>query len=605
MYDTSLKSVTATVGSFVVATAAAWAATTKVIQKGVGIYESDTQKLKIGDGVSTYAQLAYVVQDILSDSEKALLVNAGGAGGVAVLDSNSLVNLAWLPASVKNAPQFVANIAARNALPTPVYSLVVVLDASADTAVGTGTAVYAYNTSTSGYALIAKVDSVDSALAGLRTDVTSLQGSVSTINTEIGSLSSLNTTAKDNLVSAINEVKSATGAGSASVGALSGLNTTNQTTIVGAINEVLGDVTAETARAETAEGVLTTNVGTLSSLTTSVKTNIVAALNSVNAALAAEVTRAEGAESTNATAISTEEGRAVGAEAALQSSINALSTSLSWRPGALCATSSAALAAATNGTALSTLLPFPDDKETPVLSLSDFSVGDFILSKSGASSAIFQVIAAPSTGALEVTQAGVNPLVPGTTFIVQRDLPMPAGQEGISIYTYGSVGGVNELVDLGNFDWSLASGINLSPTFASAVGTVTVGDTVETAISFLVGNLQAYITANNAALAAEIARAEVAEGVLTTNLSNEVTNRGTAIAGVTTALGAETTAREAADATLTTNLATTNTNLGDVTTLAVGVAGVAASSVVAAVNDLSYMLAGTLTISSVDASYWN
>ncbi|MBR0151062.1 MAG: hypothetical protein IJP89_06850, partial [Synergistaceae bacterium] len=80
---------------------------------------------------------------------------------------------------------------------------------------------------------------------------------------KIGTLSSLSTSAKGNLVAAINELVT-------NRGALSGLSTSAKNTLVAAINEVL-------TKANTA----TTNVGTLSSLKTSAKGTLVAAINEV------------------------------------------------------------------------------------------------------------------------------------------------------------------------------------------------------------------------------------------------------------------------------------------------------------------------------------
>lgn len=67
--------------------------------------------------------------------------------------------------------------------------------------------------------------------------VQAVGGDVKVINNAIGSLASLTTTQKGNLVSAVNELVS-------SIGALSGLNTTQKSTLVGAINEVLATVNA-------------------------------------------------------------------------------------------------------------------------------------------------------------------------------------------------------------------------------------------------------------------------------------------------------------------------------------------------------------------------
>lgn len=109
-----------------------------------------------------------------------------------------------------------------------------------------------------------------------------------TNSTSIGTLSNLNTTAKTNLVSAINEVEGET----AGIGTLSNLTTTVKTDLVSAINEV----DSETAGIGTLANLTTTDktnlvsainevdgdVGTLSSLTTTSKTSLVSAINEVD-----------------------------------------------------------------------------------------------------------------------------------------------------------------------------------------------------------------------------------------------------------------------------------------------------------------------------------
>ena len=103
----------------------------------------------------------------------------------------------------------------------------------------------------------------------------------------IGTLTSLTTDAKTNLVSAINEVDSHTDTNTSNIGTMSSLTTDVKTTLVGAINEV--DSHTDTN---------TNNIGILTSLTTTDKTNLVSAINEVNGAISSEVTRAEAVEGT-------------------------------------------------------------------------------------------------------------------------------------------------------------------------------------------------------------------------------------------------------------------------------------------------------------------
>ncbi len=79
--------------------------------------------------------------------------------------------------------------------------------------------------------------------------------------------------------------------------------------------------------------------------------------------------------------------------------------------------------------------------------------------------------------------------------------------------------------------------------------------TSATSLTDVISQLDAALSAAQAQIAAETARATAAEGVLTTNLAAEVTRATGAEAGLAADVAAETSARQAADATLTTNLA--------------------------------------------------
>ena len=106
------------------------------------------------------------------------------------------------------------------------------------------------------------------------TNTTNITGNT----TNIGTLSSLTTTDKTDLVSAINEVdgncdtnagnistlNTQVGANTGNIGTMANLNTTEKTNLVGAVNEV------------------NSKTGTLSNLTTITQTNLVSAVNEVN-----------------------------------------------------------------------------------------------------------------------------------------------------------------------------------------------------------------------------------------------------------------------------------------------------------------------------------
>jgi hypothetical protein len=231
------------------------------------------------------------------------------------------------------------------------------------------------------------------------------------------------------------------------------------------------------------------------------------------------------------------------ANAALQNAINAFAMKLSWRPQVRAASGDTNLANAADGTALSTLLPLSDD-DAPAMTLSDFFAGDFIFSKNGASSKMFVVI--DDGGTLKVTTQNVKPLAEGDTFLVLNDLPdSPAAQEGAAIYAFGT-----DVVKVGDMDWSLATGIDLSPSFAAVAGTITAGESVEGAISKLVANLAAeatireqYDTAIQAAIVSAQANATNDANNFTTTrvnqaIAQEVSDRNAAIQTASTAANA-------------------------------------------------------------------
>lgn len=86
----------------------------------------------------------------------------------------------------------------------------------------------------------------------------------------IGNLSNLTTEAQSNLVNAINEVDAHADANNQNIGTMVNLETTVKTSLVGAINEV-----------NTKAGNNTTNIGDLSNLETPIKTDLVNSINSI------------------------------------------------------------------------------------------------------------------------------------------------------------------------------------------------------------------------------------------------------------------------------------------------------------------------------------
>ena len=175
----------------------------------------------------------------------------------------------------------------------------------------------------------------------------------------------------------------------------------------------------------------------------------------------------------------------------IDNALGAVSTGIDWQPKALCLTADGDLNAAADDTALSTLLPFSDDEGTQMI-ITDFSDGDYILSQN-TSGTDKRFLVWNDSGTLRVTTSGVTQPALGYTYTVSKDLSdSPDAQENTSIFTYNGT----DLIKIGDVDFSVATGIDLSDTYAIA-GSTTVepagGDSVEVAISKLhagaLGNL--------------------------------------------------------------------------------------------------------------------
>jgi len=122
-----------------------------------------------------------------------------------------------------------------------------------------------------------------------------------------------------------------------------------------------------------------------------------------------------------------------------------------------------------------------------------FQVGEFVISDADGTPTLFRVasIANPNI----TLEAVVDPLTDNDMLIVRNYLPDPSGQEAQAIVLYP--GGA--LVKIADFNWELATGINISGGYTAANGTVSSADTVESAIEKLDGNQQDLITLSGVA----------------------------------------------------------------------------------------------------------
>lgn len=187
-----------------------------------------------------------------------------------------------------------------------------------------------------------------------------------------------------------------------------------------------------------------------------------------------------------------------GLDAQVKINADAIVMGQHWREYTIGTTEDAGLNAASDDTALSTLLPFSDDDDGK-LPIGAFSDGDYLLSKntSGADK-IFLVY--DDSGTLRVTTAGVTALAEGDTFVTKFYLPDPTGGENSAIVTYNGT----DLLKIADVDWQLATGINLSSGYAAAATAAypAAADTVETAISKLHKDILQLVTLTGVALGA-------------------------------------------------------------------------------------------------------
>ena len=146
-----------------------WSSANPVVPSGVLCLETDTGKIKLGNGETAWNDLGYKVDAVLTAAQKTLLDNAGSANGVATLSSDGTLPLAQIPVLTEEKlplslrggiVRFVADIDARDAL-TEKDGLIYVLDASKDESVSEGSAQYVWDESSSAWKKIGEAESLD------------------------------------------------------------------------------------------------------------------------------------------------------------------------------------------------------------------------------------------------------------------------------------------------------------------------------------------------------------------------------------------------------------------------------------------------------------
>lgn len=146
-----------------------WTAANPVVPSGVLCLETDTGKIKLGDGSTAWNDLGYKIEAVLTAAQKTLLDNAGAANGVVVagtdgkiaLDQIPVLTEDKLPLALKNgAVHFVADIAAMEALEDK-GGLIYVLDASAWEDIESGAGQFIWNEEQSKWIKIGETESLD------------------------------------------------------------------------------------------------------------------------------------------------------------------------------------------------------------------------------------------------------------------------------------------------------------------------------------------------------------------------------------------------------------------------------------------------------------
>jgi hypothetical protein len=152
-----------------------------------------------------------------------------------------------------------------------------------------------------------------------------------------------------------------------------------------------------------------------------------------------------------------------------------------WRPEVVRALTNETLAA---GVRNLTTTPFTDD-DNPDLTAADFLVGQYVIGGAGSTPVLYQVT---NVSAPNITLAvASNAMVDQDAFVVKSYLPdSPDAQEKQAIVVFSE--GV--MVKIGDFNWNVADGINLSVGYTAQNGTISSADSVNSAIEKLDGNQQ-------------------------------------------------------------------------------------------------------------------
>lgn len=154
-------------------------------------------------------------------------------------------------------------------------------------------------------------------------------------------------------------------------------------------------------------------------------------------------------------------------------------TSINWRPELIRVLTSTAAPIEGGTVDLSALT---DDNGS--LTGADFAVGEYIAFGSGGTEVLGKITNI-ATNVATISYIGFDVLADNDMMLVRKYLPDAAGQENSALVFFNGT----DYVKVSDFDWSLATGINLSSSYAASTGDVLANDTVEVAIQKIDGNV--------------------------------------------------------------------------------------------------------------------
>lgn len=129
--------------------------------------------------------------------------------------------------------------------------------------------------------------------------------------------------------------------------------------------------------------------------------------------------------------------------------------------------------------------PFTDDEGTQLVG-ADFAIGEYILYGVGGTPKLKEIT---NIATNVLTLADADPALANNDMLIVRNYLPDSGddQEKQAMVLYNG----SSIVKMADFNWELATGINISSGYSPASGNVTSADTVESAIEKLDGNVDA------------------------------------------------------------------------------------------------------------------